>query len=110
MCGASGGLIVIWDNNRLEVEDQHVGSFPITLVYKVKGSTDRWLFTSLWANTIKGKFSFWEELDNIGRAWVLPWLIAGVFNAIKKKVKRTSSKVSRENFLYLTKYIKSPPL
>lgn len=47
---------------------------------------------------------FWEELDTIGRAWNLPWIMVGDFNAVRTRAERSSgraSKLEREQFANL---------
>lgn len=41
------------------------------------------------------KLEFLEELDNLGRVWSYPWLLAGDFNAVKQPFERNISKASK---------------
>lgn len=69
----------------------------------MKGSSEKWMFTTVYGLVRSNEKPFlWEELDDIGRAQDLPWLIGGDFNVFKKRTERSSGKVTkfeRESFL-----------
>ena len=43
MCGASGGILVIWDFNKLRSEEVVIGSFSVSVKFSLDGCGPLWL-------------------------------------------------------------------
>lgn len=84
--GASGGLVVILDPDRLNMHDTVINSFTISIHGSMVDSIEYWVFTG--GNTLvqhEHKDSFWEEIDTVGKKWSFPWIIVGDFNDVRKR-------------------------
>lgn len=94
--GSAGGIAILWDSNRVHVEESIMGEFSVSLKCKLRGKDDCWVFTGIYGPTIQHeKEKFWEELDSIGAYWNLPWLLAGDLNAVRSRNERSSGRASR---------------
>lgn len=93
--GVVGGVVVIWDSSRVNAIDFHIGKYLILILCKLIGLSLEWIFTKVYGLVVReDKLEFLEELDNIGRVWSYPWLLAGDFNVVKQPLERNISKAS----------------
>lgn len=70
--GAFGGILVIWDVDRIEVLDHVLGAFLVSVRCRVKGQLDEWVYGP---NRRAEVSNFLQELDNIKALWDLLWCI-----------------------------------
>lgn len=93
---AAGGIVIIWDSDKLEVLDSHSGIFTLSLLCKSIGVAENWVFTAVYGLVLQSeKERFWEELDDVGHAWTCPWILAGDFNAVIKRSEGSTGRASR---------------
>lgn len=93
---AAGGIVVIWDSDKLEVLDSHVGSYSVSILCKTTGIPGCWAFTSVYGPVQHAdKERFWEELNNVWKAWTCPWILAGDFNGVRQRSERFTGRGSR---------------
>ncbi|XP_026459532.1 uncharacterized protein LOC113360212 [Papaver somniferum] len=79
--GASGGIIVMWKEGVVQMEDHLLGAFTII---KFRNLTDDfvWVFTVVYGTSDAGYYSqFWQELRDIRLIFDEPWMLGGDFNA-----------------------------
>jgi len=80
--GRSGGIWLLWNNNKFDIK---ILNSSIHCIHGVvdEGKDSAWLFTVVYANpnALKKKQCF-EEVANLARHIVQPWLVVGDFNEI----------------------------
>ncbi|XP_026450908.1 uncharacterized protein LOC113351051 [Papaver somniferum] len=82
--GNSGGMIILWDKDFLEVKESLVGDYSLSIYCVNKHDGFFWVLTNIYGpNKPHERADFWEELDNICGYWDLPWCLGGDFNTIK---------------------------
>ncbi|XP_026459700.1 uncharacterized protein LOC113360403 [Papaver somniferum] len=93
--GNSGGMLILWDRDFLEVSDSLVGDYTLSILCTNKNDNFQWVLTNVYGpNNSVERTEFWLELDNVCRYWInIPWCIGGDFNTIvncgeKKNCKR----------------------
>jgi exonuclease III len=82
--GASGGILIMWDNRVVEKVDVCLGNF--TLAVSFRNVVDRfvWAFAGVYGpNSDMDRSLLWDELAGILSWWSLPWCIGGDFNAAR---------------------------
>lgn len=63
--GASGGILVIWDENKLEVLEHELGAFSVAIRCKVV-EEEEWVFVGVYGPLNSGEVDdFLSELDNV---------------------------------------------
>lgn len=83
-----------------------VGTFSVSLLCRLIGKDEDWLFTSVYRSTdVSIKEQFWEELDSIRTCWNCPWLITGDFNAILRRSERSSGRITRIKRQFFSEFI-----
>lgn len=81
--GASGGIIVMWKEGILIMEDYLIGAFSVSIKFPNVADNFVWVFTSVYGASDSGYYNqFWQELWDIRILFEDPWLIGGDFNAI----------------------------
>lgn len=83
-CGASGGILIMWDKRVVEKIDVCVGNF--TLAISFRNVVDRfvWAFAGVYGpNSDSDRRLLWDELAGILSWWSLPWCIGGDFNVTR---------------------------
>ncbi|KAL6327487.1 hypothetical protein AAG906_021559 [Vitis piasezkii] len=82
-CGASGGILVIWDSKKLHSEEVVLGSFSVSVKFAVDGSEQFWLSAVYGPNstTLRKDFgwssrTFWTFFPC--------WCVGGDFNVIRR--------------------------
>lgn len=81
--GASGGIIFMWKEGIVHMEDHLLGAFSVSI--KIRNASDNfvWLFTSVYGASDSGYYNqFWQKLRDIRILFDDPWLIGRDFNAI----------------------------
>ena len=82
--GASGGLISIWNEDVLLVEDVFLAKRVQAI--KLRGVSDGfvWAIANVYGpNVLSDRSEFLEELSNIISLWPVPWVFGGDFNMIR---------------------------
>lgn len=93
----SGGLITIWNNNLLKVED--INRSQRVLAIKFRNIKEDFLWA---AANVYGPYEdsqrdgFWLLLTSIISQWALPWSVGGDFNVVRfPHVKRDGRSITR---------------
>ena len=60
--GATGSIVVFWDNRVLDLVDLQKGLFSISCIFKSYEDGFIWTFTGVYGPTLRKRESFWEEL------------------------------------------------
>lgn len=82
--GFSGGLLILWNSEQIEVHDTIYGDFSLTIQVSLRGSNLKWALSVVYGPCDpRQKFNFWKEVDTAGQKWGLPWVLCGDFNAIR---------------------------
>ena len=61
-CGASGGILIIWDSKKLSSEEVVTGSFSISVKFLLDGFGPLWLSSVFGLNNSLLRKDFWVEL------------------------------------------------
>jgi hypothetical protein len=88
-CGASGGILIIWDKRIVEKIDVFVGEFVLACSFKSVEDDFSWAFARVYGpNMDTLRSSLWDELAGLSTWWVLHWCIGGDFNVIRFPAER----------------------
>ena len=83
-CEASGGILIIWDSNKLHSEEVVIGSFSVSVKFALDGCGPLWLSAVYGPNSPLLRKDFWVELlDIFGLSFPL-WCVGGDFNVIRR--------------------------
>ncbi|XP_026451679.1 uncharacterized protein LOC113352009 [Papaver somniferum] len=84
--GSSGGMLILWDRDLVEVTDSLVGEYTLSILCTNKADNFQWILTNVYGpNKPVERTEFWVELDNICRYWMnIPWCLGGDFNTVIK--------------------------
>ena len=64
-CGASGGILIIWDSKKLRSEEVVIGSFSVSINFTLDGCKPLWLSAIYGPNSTILRKDFWVELSDI---------------------------------------------
>ncbi|KAJ9707046.1 hypothetical protein PVL29_002163 [Vitis rotundifolia] len=83
-CGASGGILIIWDSKKLSSKEVVIGSFSISVKFAMGGRGPLWISAVYGPNSPSLRKEFWVELfDIFGLSYPL-WCVGGDFNVIRR--------------------------
>ncbi|KAJ9701108.1 hypothetical protein PVL29_006452 [Vitis rotundifolia] len=83
-CGASGGILIIWDSKKMSSEEVIIGSFSVSVKFLMEGCGPLWLSAVYGPNNPLIRKDFWVELaDLFGLTFPL-WCVGGDFNVIRR--------------------------
>ena len=81
--GSAGGILLLWDKRRINLEDSLVGTFSVSCLFRMVDDGFQWVFSGVYGPIEKRRReSFWEELGSIRGLWENPWCVGGDFNEI----------------------------
>ncbi|XP_026439283.1 uncharacterized protein LOC113337968 [Papaver somniferum] len=81
--GAFGGIIVIWKDGILVMEDHLLEAFYVSVKFHNVVDDFVWVFTSVYGASYDVYYNqFWQELRDVRVYYDEPWLLGGDFNAI----------------------------
>lgn len=87
--GNSGGIVVLWDDNFLELDEITTTSQEVHAMIKVHSFTSIWLFSCIYASSSRcNKKILWKYLRNIKTSYKGMWLIEGDFNELTSNSKK----------------------
>ena len=96
--GASGGVLVFWDNRVLQLLEAKMGTFSVSCRFKCREDDFCWNFIGVYGPTLKKeKEDFWDELGTVRGLWGGPWCVAVDFNVVRFLVE--SSRGGRLTYL-----------
>ena len=114
-CGALGGILIIWDSNKLRSEEVVIGSFSVSVKFALDGCRPLWLSVVYGPNSPLLRKDFWVELLDIFSLSFLLWCVGGDFNVIKRSSEKlggsslTSSMKDFDSFIRECELL-DPPL
>jgi len=89
-CGASGGMLIMWDKRIVEKIDVFVGELVLAFFFRSVDDDFSWAFAGIYGPNIDAlRSSFWDELAGLSSWWELPWCIGGDFNVTRFLVERS---------------------
>lgn len=98
----SGGLLLIWNADRVKVHDVVKGSFSISVLYNMAGSDDYWVCCMAYGPCgPNGKAAFWREIRDVQAVWSSPIVIFGDFNAVCAPGIKMVVRYAKERFVIL---------
>ncbi|KAJ9680326.1 hypothetical protein PVL29_019595 [Vitis rotundifolia] len=114
-CGASGGILIIWDSKKLRSEETVIGSFSVSIKFTLDGCGPLWISAVYGPNSPSLRKDFWVELvDLFGLSFPL-WCVGGDFNVIRRSSEKlggsslTSSMKDFDSFIRECELL-DPPL
>ncbi|RVW19550.1 putative ribonuclease H protein [Vitis vinifera] len=69
-CGASGGILIIWDSKKMRGEEVVIGSFSVSVKFLLDGSGPLWLSAVYGPNNPSIRKEFWEKIRKTGGSGV----------------------------------------
>ncbi|XP_026383459.1 uncharacterized protein LOC113278956 [Papaver somniferum] len=82
--GLSGGIIVVWNTNKVAVTETLLGDFSVSIRCHFLFENFNWLLTAVYGPVLNNeKNQFWAELRDIRTIWEDPWVLCGDFNATR---------------------------
>ncbi|XP_077226202.1 uncharacterized protein LOC143859364 [Tasmannia lanceolata] len=109
--GASGGILIAWDESSWVLSEEWKGRFSISIVLRRVVDAALVLFSgvygpSLWAD----KGLLWGELNRVRDRWAYPWCIGGDFNEIRFVGERFGCRRSNQNMVAFADFISNHDL
>lgn len=96
-----GGIVILWDENILEVDDISITNQKILAMIKVHLTHDSWLFSSIHASNFRNdRKILWENLKTIKDNYEGQWLVGGDLNEIMNCTEKNGGRLmnaSRSN-------------
>lgn len=82
--GASGGILVIWDEGKIEVLEHEIRALSVSIRCKLRSFNKEWVFVGVYGPLRrKDVDDFFVELDDINGRWNLPWCIGRDVNSVR---------------------------
>ena len=90
--GASGGVLLMWDNRVVDKVEEAVGRFSVSCKFKNVVDHFFWAFTGVYGpNSDRDRSFLWEELSGLRSWWDVPWCAGGDFNVVRFPSERSGS-------------------
>lgn len=90
--GASGGIIILWNNPVLSVTDIKVGSFSLTIHITLADGFNFWLTGIYGPPRARDRGLFWDELKELSSLCTEGWLLGGDFNVTRWTFENSSQR------------------
>ncbi|XP_077239816.1 uncharacterized protein LOC143880730 [Tasmannia lanceolata] len=104
--GASGGILLTWNENVWRKHDEWRGRFSLSVALKKEDDHSMWLFSGVYGPVLRAeKGLFWEELVKVRESCSLPWCIGGDFNEVKEAGERLGCVRSNSNIQAFADFI-----
>lgn len=89
---SAGGVVTLWGNGNFQISDQFLGSNVIGLKGIWKEETEETVIVNIYSPcNMAGKRAVWNEILDLRARWGDSlWVVAGDFNAVRKKEERKS--------------------
>ena len=83
-CGASGGVLLMWDMRVVDKVEEAVGCFSVSCKFKNVVDQFIWAFTRVYGpNSVSERRFLWEELFSLSSWWNVPWCMGGDFDVVR---------------------------
>lgn len=83
-CGASGGVLIIWDSKKLSSEEVITSSFSVSVKFLLDGFESLWLSSVYVPNNSLLRKDFWVELLDLFRLLFPFWCVGSDFNVTRR--------------------------
>ncbi|RVW82994.1 Transposon TX1 uncharacterized 149 kDa protein [Vitis vinifera] len=83
-CGASSGILIIWDSKKLRSEEVVIGSFSVSVKFALDGCRPLWIFAVYGPNNPSLRKDFWVELLDIFDLSFPLWCVVGLQEALPR--------------------------
>ncbi|KAJ9688894.1 hypothetical protein PVL29_014511 [Vitis rotundifolia] len=93
-CGASGGILIIWDSKKLSSEKVVIGSFLVSVKFAMDGCGPLWISTVYGPNSPSLRKDFWVEFFDIFGLSSPLWCVGSDFNVIRSLEKLGGSSLT----------------
>lgn len=104
--GFSGGILIIWNKNSIEVEDTVRGKHSISVKCKFLLDGFSCTMTGVYAPCdVLLRKNLWSELNSINDRWELPWCIGGHFNEILRLGEREGRTRSTRGMKHFYRFV-----
>ena len=91
-CGASGGVLLMWDTRVVNKVEEAVGRFSVSCRFTSVSDQFVWAFTGVYGpNSVRDRRFLWEELFGLNSWWNVPWCVGDDFNVIRFPSERSGS-------------------
>ncbi|KAK1283076.1 hypothetical protein QJS10_CPB21g01093 [Acorus calamus] len=82
--GASGGILLAWDDIRWKKIDVKVGGFSVSVILEDLSFARCWMWTGVYGPVAdEAREALWQELSLIRGTWDFPWVLMGDFNVTR---------------------------
>jgi len=89
--GRSGGIIIMWDPQVLEIEDSRIGCFSMCCKFKSMHDSSIWGLIRVYGpNDDRARGALFEELRTFTSIWDIPWCLGGDFNVVRFPSERSN--------------------
>ncbi|XP_077237329.1 uncharacterized protein LOC143879008 [Tasmannia lanceolata] len=104
--GASGGILVAWDELCWISVDELIGNYSLFVVLQRVEDASKVVFTGVYGPSLRVENRrFWEELNVVRDWWVFGWCIDGDFNEIRFVCERSGCRRSTRNMIASNDFI-----
>ncbi|RVX16773.1 LINE-1 retrotransposable element ORF2 protein [Vitis vinifera] len=83
-CGASGGIVILWDSIKFKCSEKVLGSFFVTVKLNSDEEGFFWLTSVYGPNKAMWRKDFWMELQDLHGLTFPRWCVGGDFNVIRR--------------------------
>ncbi|RVW15385.1 putative ribonuclease H protein [Vitis vinifera] len=83
-CGASGGIVILWDSVKFNCSEKVLGSFSVTVKLNSDEEGSFWLTSVYGPNKAVWREDFWLELQDLHGLTFPRWCVGGDFNVIRR--------------------------
>ncbi|KAL6348507.1 hypothetical protein AAG906_009967 [Vitis piasezkii] len=83
-CGASGGIVILWDSSKFECTEKVLGSFSVTVKFNSGEEGSFWLTSVYGPINLLWRKDFWLELQDLYGLTFPRWCVGGDFNVIRR--------------------------
>lgn len=81
--GRSGGILMLWDKIRVEVDDRVISVYSLSVIGQIKGDLRCWMISGVYGSTNSSLLpNFLMELETVRSQRSLPWCIGSDFNEV----------------------------
>ena len=109
-CGASGGIVIMWDSNKLKCTKKVLGSFSVTVKLNSGEEGSFWLTSVYGPNKPLWRKYFWLELQDLYGLTFPMWCVRGDFNVIRRISEKLGDSRSTFNMRCFDEFIRESGL